>query len=287
MLPTEIITILSKYQNEVAEEISNINLAIEKIASELKSVSSVLVDELSSYAKNTGIKNTHKEKELLEDSIKLREYTSSIELIEYVRSNDKQSIKELDIYDIIVLNNTNVCSNGQHKTYDINVFIPVLDNLGQVKALPIVASYCQTCKRYTILKDDFKSIEGIIMCQVIDETATTKTKEYDEFDIEQKQSILYRYGYNVNSKQNLTSKQRHIILASVIEAGILNRRQILDHLTILIERGNKIPSWKEATDKWKQDRHYVKSYNTDNLPSVIFDKIILKYRNKKASEGDF
>lgn len=281
MIPEKIINILLKYQNEVAEEISNINLATEKISTELKSVSSVLVDELVSYAKNTGVKNTEKEKELLSDSITLRNYISSLELINYRKNIVKPTIKELDIYDVIVLSNTAKCSYNGHKTYDVNIFVPVLDECGNVTAISIVASYCQTCKRYTVLKDDFKEITGVIMCQIIDETGQSATSSSDDFDIEQKQSILYKYGYNVKSKANLSSKQRHIILASIIESGILNRRQVLDHLTILIERGSKIPSWKDATDKWKQDKYYVKNYNVTNLPSVVFDKIILKYKSKE------
>ena len=68
-----------------------------------------------------------------------------------------------------------------------------------------------------------------------------------------------------------------MILASVIESGILTRDQICSHLDTLIERGNKIEKWEMATNKWKQDRHFVKSYNASNLPKVLFDKVIVKY----------
>lgn len=70
-------------------------------------------------------------------------------------------------------------------------------------------------------------------------------------------------------------------MSSVIDENILNRRQIIDHLTTLIDRGSKIPNWKEVTNKWKQDKYYVDKYKTENLPSVIFDKIILKYSSVK------
>lgn len=144
-----------------------------------------------------------------------------------------------------------------------------------------MASYCKQCKRYTILKEDFKEIEGVILCEVIDDTNPYNNDTIDEFTLEQRESVLYKYGYNVQSKINLSSKQRHIILSSVIEAKILTRRQIIDHLTTLIERGSKIPNWKEATLKWKEDKYYVQSYKTENLPTAIFDKIILKYSYKK------
>lgn len=280
MLPEEIVNILSKYQNEVAEEISNINLAIEKISNEINSVSSVLMDELILYAKNTGLKNKDKEIELHEDSFKLREYLSSINIIPHKIDNTiitDNSSEQLDIFDFIVLQNTLKCSYNNHETNDVNAKIPVLHD-EEVSLVEISCSYCKTCNRYTILKDDFKQIDGVIMCKVIDETTYYGESITDNLDIEQRKSLLYKYGYNVQSKANISSKERHIILSSIIEANIMNRRQIMDHLTTLIERGSKIQNWKEATNKWKEDKYYVQSYRTENLPSVIFDKIILKYK---------
>lgn len=285
MLSQEIVYILLKYHNEVAEEISNINLAIGNIVVQLNSVSSVLIDELLSYAKNTGIDHTDKELELLQDSQKLRQYISSIQEIipDYNYDSEELSAIELQlgIHDVIVLSNTLKCSYSNHKTTDVIIQVPVLYNDENVVQIPITASYCQEYNRYTILKDDFKAITGIIVCKVIDETISASSTNDDEIDIEQKQSILYSYGYNVQSKTNLSDRQRHMILASVIEAEILNRRQVADHLTTLIERGSKIPKWKDATEKWKQDKRYVEKYKTENLPTVIFDKIILKYRKSK------
>lgn len=121
------------------------------------------------------------------------------------------------------------------------------------------------------------------MCKVIDETTTSTNTSLSELGIEPKNSILYQYGYNVKSKIDLPDKERHIILASLVEAKIATRMQIMDHLTILIERGSKRQNWKEATEKWKQDKYFVQSYKTENLPNVIFDKIILGY-SKRAGE---
>ena len=147
MLPEEIVNILSKYQNEVAEEISNINLAIEKISNEINSVSSVLMDELILYAKNTGLKNKDKEIELHEDSFKLREYLFSINIIPHKIDNTiitDNSSEQLDIFDVIVLQNTLKCSYNNHETNDVNAKIPVLHD-EEVSLVEISCSYCKTC----------------------------------------------------------------------------------------------------------------------------------------------
>lgn len=100
MLSEEIVKIIQKYQNQVAEEISNINLSIDKIKSELDSISRVLMNEVLAYSKN-GSKNLTKELELHNDSIKLREFIDSINSIPYKEAH--HNIKELGIYDVIVL----------------------------------------------------------------------------------------------------------------------------------------------------------------------------------------
>lgn len=62
----------------------------------------------------------------------------------------------------------------------------------------------------------------------------------------------------------------------------MERRDVINHINTLIERGSKIPTWKTATQKWKEDKQFVADYKSDTLPDVIFNNIILKYR-KTAS----
>lgn len=279
MLPEEIINILQNYQSEVSEEISNINLAMDRIKDAINSVSCVLMNEVLSFSKNTGTKNIEKEKELHSNSIKLREFSESIKPIKY--KDTFSETEHLDIHDIIVLSNITRCSSSNHKIEDVKISVPVLKEDGNVSQVIICASYCYDCKRYTILKGVFNRIKGVLLCQIIDETKQYDKTDNTDFEIEQSQSILYKYGYNVKSKENLSQKQRQIILASLVESNILTRIEIINHLNTLIDRGSKIQNWKDATQKWKQDKHYVETYKTENLPSVIADKIILKYKEKK------
>ena len=282
MFSDEIIGILEKYKNDIAEETSNINLSIEKIKCELNSVNSVISEKLKHLINSDEISD--KEIELLNDSRSLRKYIHTINTInfDYNINEGIEQEKQLDIFSIIVLSNTLKCSFN-HQTMDIIANIPVMYSDEDIRLIPVCASYCKECRRYTMLKDDFKKITGIIMCKVIDETTTSTNTSLSELGIEPKNSILYQYGYNVKSKIDLPDKERHIILASLVEAKIATRMQIMDHLTILIERGSKRQNWKEATEKWKQDKYFVQSYKTENLPNVIFDKIILGY-SKRAGE---
>lgn len=277
MFPEEIKKILLDNENLIAEEISEINICINKIKSSLKSASDAMMGEVALYAKNTELSNQDKEIELHQASLKLRRFIADLSIIQQTMEKD---ISIIDIHDVIVLSNTRKCSTENHHCIDVQIEIPVVKGGGGIECCNLLASYCPTCKRYTILKEQFQNIDGIVMCRVIDETThySNTNKGENDFENAQRQSIVFQYGYNVQSKINLTTQQRHIILASIVEAKIQTRRQIIDHLTTLIERGEKIKKWKDATNKWKEDRYYVESYNVQNLPSVIGERIILKYK---------
>lgn len=190
-------------------------------------------------------------------------------------------IPQIDIYSVIVLSNTLKCSSN-HDIKDITAKLPVLNEYGQISYISINASYCQTCNRYTILKEDFNAIAGIVTCKVIDETVLYSNINDSDIEIDTKHSILAQYGYNVQTKKDLSEQQRHIILSSLIEAQIMSRREVIDHISTLIDRGSKIPNWKFATQKWKDDRKFVSEYQSDCLPEVVFNNIILKYRKSRS-----
>lgn len=192
--------------------------------------------------------------------------------------NDYCIKDELSFCDVIVLTTVASCTSKGHNITDINAKIPVIEWDGNIQYICRNVAYCRECNKYIMLKSDFCDIPDRIACQVIDQTMPSVSNNDDEIEISQKQSVLYKYGYNVKAKDNLSDKQRHMLLALVVESGILTRSQIVSHLDTLIERGSKITQWKDATQKWRQDRHFVSEYKTENLPKVITEKFILKYR---------
>ena len=81
MFSDEIIGILEKYKNDIAEETSNINLSIEKIKCELNSVNSVISEKLKHLINSDEISD--EEIELLNDSRSLRKYIHTINTINF------------------------------------------------------------------------------------------------------------------------------------------------------------------------------------------------------------
>ena len=129
-----------------------------------------------------------------------------------------------------------------------------------------------------MLKSDFDMISGIILCQVVDQTTNSTNNQDDNFIALQKQSVLYRCGYTVSSQRKLSAEARRIILCSVIESRLMTKFEIKDHLNMLIERGSKIPSWESAVVKWKFDKKFIDNYQQENVPKIVYEKIVLKYK---------
>lgn len=288
MIPENIIKILLDNQKLVTEEIDVINKSITRIEDALWTASGIILQKLLSEANGENV-NKESENKCLEQSQDLRTYASRLHQIEIfsplddeehqiVEENFNSGInKRLSINDVIVLKTIKQCSHDNHNIKDVRIQIPVLYDTCQIHLLDVQLVYCKTCNQYYMLKSDFDKISGIILCQVIDQTSISNIIQNDDFSKLQSQSILFRCGYTVSSQRNLPVKARHLILCAVIESHLMTRTEIKDHLNMLIERGSKIPSWKNATKKWEYDKKFINEYNQHDVPQIIFDKVILKY----------
>lgn len=190
----------------------------------------------------------------------------------------------LDIYNKIyiqVQKTIKSCINKKHQISDITVQIPMIHKNGTVGFEILPATYCNQCQKYIMLKDDFDKIEGIILCEVIDET-TNENESSGDFSSSDKQSELYRHGYNVQAKKGLSETQRHIILLSLINSNKIGKGEICSYLGGLIEKYQPIPKFSEAVKKWKDDRDFVAKSNSEDIPSYVADKIVLKFSCKKS-----
>lgn len=276
MFPEELMSIIYKYKSNNQSQIQNIYDNLCEIILSLKRIRDNIASDLYEMLASDDITDTS---DIINDINKLKEQILYIQSFTSKESSTaKKTIPDIDIYTIIVLSNTLKCSSS-HNIIDIVAKLPVLNEHGEISYINKNASYCSTCNRFTILKEDFNTIKDVIMCKVIDETISYYENNCSsDMEIMQKNSILSQYGYNVQARKDLSEQQRHIILSSIIEAQILTRREVIDHITTLIDRGSKIPNWKSATQKWKDDRQFVSEYHSDSLPEVIFNSIILKYK---------
>ena len=151
------------------------------------------------------------------------------------------------------------CVNNGHEIEDIKAVVKVLraDYTIAHKAIPAI--YCKTCNKYYMLETDFQKLkgDGILLCNVVDEEYW-KSSPAKGFYITNKESLLYKMGYNVNASENLSQSVRCSILKAAFENDLMTKVEILSHLDYLIHRSQHRAEMSEAVKKWRQDRDFVK-----------------------------
>lgn len=183
-------------------------------------------------------------------------------------------IHEFALEDVVVKTEAASCLEKEHTVDRVKAIIPVVKrNSLEVKDYEIEAYFCSTCNRYYILEKDYQRLRniGILLCRVTDPSDVK-----GNFSSWAAESILKQCGYSVAKNNNLTTKERHVILEFAVETGIMSKDDVLSHLEWLVRQNSSRPSFKEAVSKWNDDIRYLRGgqrlIGSDIRIRSIFDK---------------
>lgn len=180
----------------------------------------------------------------------------------------------------VILSHNRKCTYENHKQIDIKaVFKVLIKNTDDIIEETIPAAYCKKCDQYIILKNDFNIVKqkGTLLCQVIDKTPEYLSKHRGSSNTTE--SRVHSLVYNViRQKYNYSFKQRKIILSNIMENYNVSKHEILSMLDTNIARKRNVPSYANAVKKWMEDREFVFSYKTGDIPEVIIDEVVIGRR---------
>ena len=247
-------TFYKEKNNSSSSNISQSTKAVSKKVSKAKeNKESSLKHETITISDDINTEDVITDRDLLEKYL----YDSTWSSVDAIEANSR-----IHFDDFVTLTDVNRCTKNNHNIEDIDALIFILRKDGRIMPRTLPAHYCKTCNKYYITRWQFEQIcdLGILMCQMITEDGTRHHSSNQYFDNLNEESILHRSGYNVNSKDDLSVKQRQMIIAMVIESGMRDCNQISNHLTWLINnwRGNQ--SKQNAIQKWTEDRDFVSNY---------------------------
>lgn len=189
MLPDDIIDVLQKYQNDIAEEISVINLSIERISDALSTVNSVLINTLHNSVMNTDGTNKKEECELLHDSQILRDYIRIVNPIAY-KNTEILNIREQILHVICKA----VCPICESELIKFPLQQKIIYDNENIDSKSIVCYKCSKCdKEIFILEKDAYDINT--------ETLNIKLdfKYYNKISFE---DVIVIFNINKCSKHN-------------------------------------------------------------------------------------
>lgn len=163
---------------------------------------------------------------------------------------------------------------------DVIAVLEILRPNMTVEEVEIPATFCVKCNAYYIAEEDYQKVarKGRLLCQLMSDD------EYEEYKASLKgfenlnpQSKLNMLGYSVDSQKNYPDKYRRFILTFAIEAGIVTKREAIDHISFLISLHEGHPHFKEALDKWRRDRGFLYGREYTGERKVGSKRIVLNH----------
>lgn len=190
-------------------------------------------------------------------------------------------MNEIKYKDVILVGRANKCITDHHKVDNLKAIVKVITRQGNIKLVEFGASYCTECNKYFMEEWQLQKLKDIgrPMCRVpINERHNHHTDvENANLGVGLKtESIIHQYGYNVNAHENMTDKQRQIILMHIIENHIANKAEIKSHLTWLINHNSGSLKMENALAKWRADRQFVDKYMLGSYEAIIVRSITRK-----------
>lgn len=183
-----------------------------------------------------------------------------------IKNEKNESI--IDIKDFIVRTTLNSCAYSNHTITPVNALVYIM-NQGNIKKYSFPGMYCVRCNKYYIYEHIYQEMKrkGYICCKVIKLSELQGFEGSDinnQFSTWQDKSLLNLYGYSVDKNKNLSIKERHQILAFIIENNILSTQRVANYLQgfIMLRKNNK--NMTSAIFKWKEDINYVLNYKKAN-----------------------
>lgn len=174
----------------------------------------------------------------------------------------------------IVLSNNRKCIFNCHSIEDLQAILRLATKDGKVVNYSIPAAYCKECDAYFVLKNDFEKakLKGVILCPVIDKTTYINRKKY-HIQNSGGESRIHEMGYNVRKGNKCTDKQRHIVLANILENTNISKHEIQSNIDRCIRQHQKQSNYASAIKCWINDYQFISTYKHGDIPQVIIEKI--------------
>ena len=166
-----------------------------------------------------------------------------------------------------------MCDNFGHDTEDVLAHVINKKTGREVK---FNVEYCFACDKYMCIdKVIYKYIDlGYkLNVRLYPGTGYGDGSSFSHYS---PQSLLAANGYSVGKQRGLTAGRRQEILAYMVDNYLMNRYQIADHLSGLIDlRSLRYDAdFSDAISKWECDLRFIMEYKSANEREVLGDIIL-------------
>lgn len=171
-------------------------------------------------------------------------------------------------YMLIVSDAADACRRRGHPVERVTGVLVSLD--GKPVRLPV--DYCQKCKKHFVSAKAFaarREAHGPLLGRY--KFPRTGGAQEGRFSSLAEESVLKRYGYTVSRTDDLKMGQRRLILASLMDRGVVSKMQIERYLEFDIKNARKRVDRKRAVERWSSDLEWVRNYSIDPKRRFLVD----------------
>lgn len=174
------------------------------------------------------------------------------------------------------------CFTKHHRVIDVIASCPSIEN----KTVKLAVQYCMDCDKLLMSEDEFKSSQRLLRyhfiparMQYIDEfhnySYTDNSFTRHRADI----SPLRLSGYSTRRSDAIPQSVRQDILQFIIERRILTKEDVIAYLELFIHTNGLRAGMEDAVDKWKDDLHFVRTYDF-NVQATAYVTSIRPYSKR-------
>lgn len=159
-----------------------------------------------------------------------------------------------------VFKGTIACRRRGHKIESATGIITSLSG----SQLRLNVNYCTNCRLYFIGRDEYQHYReryGPVLGNFSFE-GSWSSGGYG-YEANASESPLMLAGYNVRELEGLTAKERHLILANVMDRRILDKARVIEYLQFFIRSNRNRRNMGNACAKWSADLEWVRAYRID------------------------
>lgn len=205
-----------------------------------------------------------------------KSYKKAIEWFQKAADNGNRDAKRLlkdlawdDKKTLFVYRGNNYCLREGHDIISATAVLKGRNN----PHIELDVDYCMKCHKffinmieYDLCKERYRYLLGRILFD------KTSSKRYisNGFSLE---SPLMLRGYNVNEQNGLTEKERHFVIADILDYGDMTKADIKDYLNRFVAFNGSKEGNEKARQKWKCDLKFTKDYRKNEQPKVTIKRI--------------
>ncbi len=164
--------------------------------------------------------------------------------------------------DTIAITYSFACTQKNHSIMPYCGIVPILSFDNHRIEEKVYLGYCRQCDVFYMFSRDYKNLKkkGTILCKVI--SMSSGDVEYDSnlLRFNNAESILAKYGYNVQLSKNLSFDERKEILDRIISDKAMSIHNIINILEMEIHLNRRKRNYSNAVSKWEMDVDYLKNY---------------------------